>query len=184
MMSLRSITAGLGPVTAVVLVLWLAACGSVTPNDPAGPVTGSGDERPTSLIMVPVSAALPPPCGEDAVLDGEGDTGICLVLGQSWVNQSAIERARASARPFGPSVQLDFTDEGIEAFNEIAARCFAMTDDCATGRLAIVNNGSLVSAPQINAERFEKDQIVIGGSLRSDFDMAWAEALADAINGS
>lgn len=127
--------------------------------------------------MVPVSGYDEPPCGPDSMDDG----GLCVVLGESWVNQSAIESARAAAQPgVGAVVYPIFTDEGIEAFNEIVARCFAKTDDCETGRIAIMNEGELISAPEVNAERFEKDSLVIGGG---NFDTSQAEALADAING-
>lgn len=161
-------------VVGVIGVMALAGCGVVgSSDDPTEPVVGSSD-RPAGLVFVPVSGIEAPPCGPTAVEDQNN----CLVLGPSRLEQSAFAYATASAGPAGGEVYPVLTDAGLEAFNEIARRCFAMTGDCATGLVAIIDGDQLVSAPKINAEQFEKDHLVISGNL----SIEQAQAIADIIN--
>ena len=63
---------------------------------------------------------------------------------------------------------------GIDAFNEVAAACYRREPRCPEGQLAIVVDGTVVSAPMINADHFERDQIEISGNFTKEA----AEALA------
>ena len=58
-----------------------------------------------------------------------------------------------------------FTQAGIDALNDAALKCFSREPDCPTGRLAIVLNGTVASAPTIQTAEFERDQIVISGDF-------------------
>jgi preprotein translocase subunit SecD len=63
------------------------------------------------------------------------------------------------------------TSEGIKAFNQIAAACFAGQPTCPAissdgrGQVAIELDGVVESAPSINEASFERDQISISGSF-------------------
>lgn len=57
-----------------------------------------------------------------------------------------------------------FTLDGIEQFNAAAASCSTTRPDlevCPLSRLAIVDGYSVVSSPTINADSFERDQVII-----------------------
>lgn len=64
--------------------------------------------------------------------------------------------------------------DGIDAFNEVAALCNTASPSCPTTQLAIVLDGVVISAPQINEPSFQRDQIQISGS----FDEGSAKDLA------
>ena len=56
-------------------------------------------------------------------------------------------------------------ENGIDEFNQIAAVCNAGQPACPTTQLAIVLDGRVISAPQINEPSFERDSIQISGSF-------------------
>jgi preprotein translocase subunit SecD len=58
-------------------------------------------------------------------------------------------------------------ENGIDKFNEIAAQCYQAADPavCPTGRLAIVLDSVVQSAPTINNPTFAADQISISGTF-------------------
>jgi preprotein translocase subunit SecD len=64
--------------------------------------------------------------------------------------------------------------DGIDQFNEVAAKCVAADPTCPTSQLAIVLDSEVISAPTIQQPEFERDQIVITG----DFDESSAKDLA------
>jgi hypothetical protein len=162
----------------LIAALAVSGCGQIASSDePAQAVTGSGDTLPASLIIASVSGIEGPPCGPTSVADGD----VCLVLASPWINQSAIAYATVDSgadSAAGATVNPVLTDEGIKAFNEMAKRCFEMTDDCATGQVAIIDGDGLISAPRIMAPEFTKDQLTITGNLTVDR----AAAIAAAIN--
>lgn len=108
------------------------------------------------------------------------DNESCLILGPTRLSGSAIASAQATRSQLRPALQLVFTETGIDGFNQMAAECFAMIGGCGTGMVAIVESDRLVSAPLINAERFERDQIVITPPI---WDADWVERMAETING-
>src|SRR4029453_8023996 len=54
---------------------------------------------------------------------------------------------------------------GIDKFNEIAGQCNPPSATCPTGRLAIVLDSVVQSAPTINEPSYSKDDITISGSF-------------------
>jgi len=70
------------------------------------------------------------------------------------------------------------TDDGIGAFNEMAAQCFALAASCPTGQIAVVVDGVVISAPSIQTDSFEADQIQIS----ADFSEDAARELADSLD--
>ena len=69
-------------------------------------------------------------------------------------------------------------ESGIGALNLLAGPCFERTPDCPTGQVAMVLDGKVLSAPTIQAESFEADQIIIAG----DFTQQETEELADQLS--
>lgn len=65
-------------------------------------------------------------------------------------------------------------EDGIDKFNAAAAECNTAAPSCPTTQLAIVLDGIVISAPQIQQPQFERDQIQITGS----FDEGSAKDLA------
>ncbi len=88
-------------------------------------------------------------------------------LGPTAANGTIVETAKAELGPAGEwSVSLVIKDgSSIEQFNAIAAQCNSKSETCPSGRLAIVLDSRVVSAPTIQQPSFERDQIQITGSF-------------------
>lgn len=175
----------------------LDALGSVdspsAPTDPTDPTAGEMDdaevEVPASgegavddpgfrvvIASVPMTepgATCPP--GMVGGLDGS-----CYELdSESAVDFDAVASAEVETAHGQPTVALVLTGNGIDSFNALAEACVDLVDPCATGRIAIVADGVVVSAPSILEPEFEADAISISG----DFDRDEAQAIADALAG-
>ncbi|MDH4277510.1 MAG: protein translocase subunit SecD [Acidimicrobiia bacterium] len=116
------------------------------------------------------------------VLDDRDGNRLCL--GPTMLTGEVVETAEVS---------LDFTGSGwevnpvfrpgaggIDQFNAAARSCYALNPDpnlCPSGRLAIVLDHQVISAPSINAETFARDQIVISGAFEEEEARLLAEAL-------
>jgi preprotein translocase subunit SecD len=83
---------------------------------------------------------------------------------------AAIETAEAVNTGFEAVVSLTMKegDGGIRLFNTAAGECFAQAPTCPTGQLAIVLDGVVESAPNINAAAFERDAIQISGGFSQE----------------
>lgn len=102
-------------------------------------------------------------------------------LGRVWLDASGIEEARAAESPDGRwGVQLLLLEgqEGIGAFNALAESCYERDIECPTAMLAISVDGEVVTAPEVNATGFERDQLEISNGRSRES----AEALAADIN--
>lgn len=167
----------------------LAADGTVgfRPVLAVGPPDGSPPPG-----AAPVSPEPAPPEEPVTLADAEG---VAYALGPALATGDLVEAAEAATQPAlqstlpapGDTQAVDWTveltlhpgAEGIDAFNEIAAGCAAMGDECPTGRLAIVVDTRVVSAPMISEPSFERDQIRVSGS----FDEEQARDLAFTLSG-
>lgn len=100
-------------------------------------------------------------------------------VGPTALTGSALDTARANLGDRGWVVAPVFKggNEGIGAFNAVAAQCFAKSPTCPTGQLAIVLDGRVLSAPVIQQASFEADRIEISG----DFAERDAKDLATAL---
>ncbi len=122
-----------------------------------------------------------------ALSDGEG---LRYCLGPARVDGlpltgDMVETASVGLTP-GLGWQVNPTynsgENGIDRFNQIAALCFVRDPEvCPTGRLAVVLDHQVISAPQINAGSFARDQIVISGSSQDPFEEEEARRLAEAL---
>lgn len=152
--------------------------------------------RPVLAMPADASTSTTPPeqRAPDAQVTLAGEDGTVYVLGPVAVGSSAVERAAAELSEVEQwTVYPVFADgsEGIDAFNAVAARCFAPTPEVCPGlagsdeqgvrrgMLGIVADGVVLSAPSINVPSFERDEIAISGS----FDEQSAQALAAALDG-
>lgn len=112
------------------------------------------------------------------------DSVECLILGDTpTVEPAGVALAEPRETPAGASgvwmINLTLTPDGIDRFNLLATECFNRTSLCPTGRAAILLLPDMVvlSAPNVNAQRFEADQISISGN----FDQETAERIAGLI---
>jgi preprotein translocase subunit SecD len=95
--------------------------------------------------------------------DGEG----VYQLGPALATGRIVSSARAEIPPGQWIVALSMKGgaDGIDKFNEIAAQCNPPSATCPTGRLAIVLDSVVQSAPTINEPTYSKDDITISGSF-------------------
>jgi preprotein translocase subunit SecD len=95
--------------------------------------------------------------------DGEG----VYQLGPALATGQIVSSARAEI-PQGQwlvALSMKGGGDGIDKFNEIAAQCNPPSATCPTGRLAIVLDSVVQSAPSINEPSYSKDDITISGSF-------------------
>jgi preprotein translocase subunit SecD len=120
----------------------------------------------------PTGQALLPEC-EDGILVATYAVGPVALTG------SALDTARATLQNGQWTVNPTFKGgaDGIGLFNGVAAQCFAKSQTCPSGQLAIVLDGRVLSAPTIQQASFQADQIEISG----DFKEREAKDLATAL---
>jgi preprotein translocase subunit SecD len=95
--------------------------------------------------------------------DGEG----VFQLGPTLATGQIVSSVRAEI-PQGQwlvALSMKGGADGIDKFNEIAAQCNPPSAVCPTGRLAIVLDSVVQSAPTINEPSYSKDDITISGSF-------------------
>ncbi|MDP6481572.1 MAG: protein translocase subunit SecD [Acidimicrobiales bacterium] len=131
----------------------------------------------------PLGVTLP----EDDLADqfvvlGGRDSNQRYLLAPSVLTGDALEDANADMIEFEwqVAVALKAGPAGIDAFNEMAALCFVGAPTCpilpgfTNGRLALVLDGEVLTAPQIRAPEFQRDRILISGA----FDKEEADVVA------
>ena len=127
---------------------------TTAPGSPAGsePVqlTSREDDKPDATVTL-------------AGKDGEG----VYQLGPALATGEIVSSARAEI-PQGQwivGLSMKGGANGIDKFNEIAGQCNPPSQVCPTGRLAIVLDSVVQSAPTINEPSYSKDSISISGSF-------------------
>jgi preprotein translocase subunit SecD len=158
------------------------------PLDPTGGTTATTAPAPVvSTATLPddvCTAGVPPEQDlpdETVALpfcDPETNTLLSVfTLGPTLLLGDSLETARATLTPNGEwVVNPTFRGgaDGIDKFNAAAGQCFSQAPTCPTGRLAIVLDSRVVSAPNIQQASFDRDGIQISGSFteRSARDLA------------
>lgn len=101
-------------------------------------------------------------------------------LGPAGAVGGDISSAQAVFEPTSAewAVLLEFTGEGITRFNRIAEACFNGQPSCAWGRVAIVLDGRVVSAPSVQNPEYQRDEVNITG----DFTEREARDLAAGLS--
>jgi preprotein translocase subunit SecD len=156
---------------------------TTTAQDPtattAPPATtpGGAAEQPTEP-QVPTLTPRDQDTPEATVTLPGADGTTVYMLGPSLATGRIVKTASADIQNGQWLVRLEMRGgaDGIDKFNEIAAKCFQAADPavCPTGQLAIVLDSVVQSAPSINDSTFAADQISISGS----FDESEAKDLA------
>jgi preprotein translocase subunit SecD len=125
------------------------APGAPTSSEPVQ-LTSREDDKPDATVTL-------------AGKDGEG----VYQLGPALATGEIVSSARAEI-PQGQwivGLSMKGGANGIDKFNEIAAQCNPPSQVCPTGRLAIVLDSVVQSAPTINEPSYSKDSISISGSF-------------------
>jgi preprotein translocase subunit SecD len=116
----------------------------------------------------------------DAPVTLAGEDGQTIyALGPALATGRIVKTAAADIQTGSWMVRLEMRggEDGIDKFNEIAAKCFVQAPDpavCPTGQLAVVLDSVVQSAPRISESSYTADQITISGS----FDESEAKDLA------
>jgi len=139
-----------------------AVLNEASPGPQAPPITSREDDKPDATVVLPEKAK-----GQDKTL---------YQLGPALADGTIISTARAAAPQLAGNWQVDFelTGKGSGIFDGIAAKCNPPDPQvCPSGRLAIVLDGVVKSAPNINTNKFNgKGQISGTFSEREAKDLA------------
>jgi preprotein translocase subunit SecD len=165
----------------------------VEDNTDADAVVASEDEEPTegeesevpgapAQTLSPEELQITAACGIPGVAAPEEDfadryvvltdlDGQRLCLGPSQLTGDALETADVALQGLNqwtvnPVFRTGAT--GIDGFNEVAQVCFGRTAACPSGRLAIVLDHEVISAPVIQAASFDRNNINISGSFEEE----------------
>ncbi|MDG2904625.1 MAG: protein translocase subunit SecD [Acidimicrobiales bacterium] len=171
-----------------VCAVWTGGSGPSDGLDPAGtPMESCDGVLGGDVVPVMGPDGLTPPEADQpdhfvVLALNEERGGDHYLLGPSVLTGDGLSDADADFFDFEWQVGLTLKDgaEGIGAFNAVSAECFSGTAACprqpgfTNGRLAIVLDGKVITAPQIRAPGFERDAIVISGG----FDKQGAEDVA------
>ena len=139
-------------------------------------VSGIVDLRP--VLSQGVSEITADPAAPGAVLAGiDGSTyalGASAAQGDVFVRKSAGVSLDQTGNW---QVTVDLTDEGNDDWNRLAASCFGGDPTCPSGRLAIVLDNVVQSAPTVNQPSFPG-----GVSITGSFTEDEARSLANGLN--
>lgn len=122
----------------------------------------------------------------DAEVNLADSDGNVMKLGPTLLTGRAVETASAGLGQDGKwSVNPVFRkgEEGIDLFNKAAALCNSGAPQCPAtggatqGRLAVVLDSEVLSAPTIGQPNFERDKITISGSFTEEEAKSLAVAL-------
>src|SRR5690606_22762629 len=87
-------------------------------------------------------------------------------LGPMGADGTAVADAQAELDQFGTwliRLEMNEGEDGIDAWNAMAADCFARTETCPSGLIGIELDGTVLSAPEVQTPSFARDQISITG---------------------
>ncbi len=124
-------------------------------------------EQPTEVpTLTPRDQDVPDAPVTLAGADGES----IYALGPSLATGRIVRTAAADIQTGQWMVRLEMRGgaDGIDKFNEIAAKCYQGAPDpavCPTGQLAVVLDSVVQSAPSITEPSYTADQITISGSF-------------------
>ena len=187
----------LGAVTPVVF-----SQASATDEEPADEGT-EGDTVDDSLAGLPdsllacfageVTADEDDLIDETVILVDDDGIGYCLgpaIINDEFLTGDMVETAGVSLSPgqgWAVNLTLNSGPNGIDRFNQIATACFTGDAEVCppsnggSGRLAVVLDHQVISAPAINAPAFARDRITISGSEVNPFEEDEARRLAEAL---
>ena len=123
----------------------------------SGVVSTAAEDEADAVVILPSSP------------DANGQV-FHFLLGPALVTGAALESATPVLEFAQWNVQVTALEgaEGIDRFNAAARTCYYEAPDpllCPTGQLGIVLDGTVESAPVVNARAFERDRINITGAF-------------------
>jgi preprotein translocase subunit SecD len=128
--------------------------------------TSTAPEAPAQSGPVQLTSRQDDKADATVTLQGKDGEGV-YQLGPALATGQIVSSARAEI-PQGQwlvALSMKGGADGIDKFNEIAAQCNPPSATCPTGRLAIVLDSVVQSAPTINEPSYSKDDITISGSF-------------------
>ncbi|HET6834007.1 MAG TPA: protein translocase subunit SecD [Acidimicrobiales bacterium] len=137
---------------------------TTTTAPPTTTTTAPG--APAESEPVPLTSRQDDKADATVTLQGKDGEGV-FQLGPTLATGQIVSSARAEI-PQGQwlvALSMKGGADGIDKFNEIAAQCNPPSAVCPTGRLAIVLDSVVQSAPTINEPSYSKDDITISGSF-------------------
>jgi preprotein translocase subunit SecD len=143
---------------------------TTTTTAPAETTTTTAPAGETTTTTAPAEQEIPlTPRADDAaeaeVILPDRNCEVIYQLGPTLATGGIVSSARAEVNDQTGAWEVNLTmkggADGIDQFNEIAALCFSGAAECPMGQLAIVLDSEVVSAPQIQTDRFERDGIII-----------------------
>ncbi|MDP2291915.1 MAG: protein translocase subunit SecD [Actinomycetota bacterium] len=149
-----------------------------------GATTTTVASGPTTTVDVPLDQNGFPLQQSDPTtqqfLPLKGDDSVyCLVGPAQGTGEVFSDNASAVVLPTGWGVTVDLREgpEGEGVFNAVAAECNQLAESCPTGQLAIELDGTIQSAPSMNAASYSG-----GVEISGDFTPDEARNLARVIN--
>ncbi|HEX5946093.1 MAG TPA: protein translocase subunit SecD [Acidimicrobiales bacterium] len=148
-------------------------------TDPAAEEPPVEGEEPPAEGQVPTLTPRDQDVPEATVTLAGVDGASVYALGPSLATGRIVSTAQADIQNGQWMVRLEMRGgaDGIDKFNEIAALCYESAPDpeiCPSGRLAVVLDSVVQSAPSISQASYTRDQITISG----DFSESEAKDLA------
>ena len=125
---------------------------STTETQEADPASGLGDypNDPTQTVLL---------------LDKQG---VAYVVGPAGASGKVFKNdavADVQSGQWAVVVGLRSGPDGDQLWNRLAAACFNLTAECPTGQLAMVLDGTVISAPTVNEPEFTGGTVQITGSF-------------------
>ena len=97
--------------------------------------------------------------------------GVAYVVGPAGASGKVFKndaRADVQTGEWTVVVSLRSGADGDVQWNKMAAACFNRTEQCPTGQLAMVLDGTVISAPSVNEPEFTGGSVQISGSFTAD----------------
>jgi preprotein translocase subunit SecD len=168
-----------------------------TTTTPAGATTVAGDTTTTSALPLPTTIIASTKVEDDDptkdVVLPQRDKKTNKIIGRYQLGPAFLtgDGVQSAGTQFGTSgwgvtLQLKDGDQGIAKWNEAAQACFSGAATCPSRAIAIVLDGVVVSAPQIQPGEasfrpFSRDQIQITGGGKAGFPEKEAADLATVL---
>jgi preprotein translocase subunit SecD len=173
------------------------AAASTTTTAAAGATTVAGDTTTTSALPLPTTIIASTKVEDDDptkdVVLPQRDKKTNKIIGRYQLGPAFLtgDGVQSAGTQFGTSgwgvtLQLKDGDQGIAKWNEAAQACFSGAATCPSRAIAIVLDGVVVSAPQIQPGEasfrpFSRDQIQITGGGKAGFPEKEAADLATVL---
>lgn len=133
----------------------------ITPEVPTGLLADA--ELTTRAENVAESTVVLAQFDDDGTELSRFELGPAVMTGQALRGAQAVLDPQSSRWVVNP--QFKSGSPGIDDLNAIAPACVSQSPECPSGRLAIVLDQEVISAPSISVASFEPDQIQISGAF-------------------